>query len=102
MRFMASAPNVQHGHQQAAVASAVPRAGRAGAWSEPAPVTCRCCGGGQLRLLGEHVTETVEVILCNWKVIQYSSALSFAIDLLDKTRGENHDFVHDEPRRGRS
>ena len=38
---------------------------------EPAPTTCRCCGGGRLRKLGEDVTETLEVIPRSWKVIQH-------------------------------
>jgi transposase len=38
---------------------------------EPAPATCLCCGGARLRKLGEDVTETLEVIPRNWKVIQH-------------------------------
>jgi transposase len=38
---------------------------------DPAPATCRSCGGGRLRKLGENVTETLEVIPRSWKVIQY-------------------------------
>lgn len=37
---------------------------------EPAPATCACCGGNRLRKLGEDVTETLEVIPRQWKVIQ--------------------------------
>ena len=37
----------------------------------PAPTTCDCCGGGHLRKLGETVTETLEVIPRQWKVIQH-------------------------------
>ncbi|MBF0375547.1 MAG: IS66 family transposase [Alphaproteobacteria bacterium] len=37
---------------------------------EPAPSTCSCCGGDRLRKLGEDVTETLEVIPRQWKVIQ--------------------------------
>ena len=37
----------------------------------PAPSTCACCGGGRLRKLGETVTETLEVIPRQWKVIQH-------------------------------
>lgn len=37
---------------------------------EPAPATCACCGGDRLRKLGEDVTETLEVIPRQWKVIQ--------------------------------
>ncbi len=36
----------------------------------PAPTTCDCCGGKRLRKLGETVTETLEVIPRQWKVIQ--------------------------------
>lgn len=35
----------------------------------PAPPVCRCCGG-KLHKLGEDVTETLEVIPRQWKVIQ--------------------------------
>jgi len=35
-----------------------------------APKTCACCGGARLRKLGEDVTETLEVIPRQWKVIQ--------------------------------
>jgi transposase len=37
---------------------------------EPSPELCACCGGGRLRKLGEDVTETLEVIPRQWKVIQ--------------------------------
>ncbi len=37
----------------------------------PAPTTCECCGGNRLRKLGETVTETLEVIPRQWKVIQH-------------------------------
>ena len=37
----------------------------------PGPTACPCCGGGQLRKLGETVTETLEVIPRRWKVIQH-------------------------------
>jgi transposase len=37
----------------------------------PAPATCDCCGGTRLRKLGETVTETLEVIPRQWKVIQH-------------------------------
>lgn len=36
-----------------------------------APTTCACCGGTRLRKLGESVTETLEVIPRQWKVIQH-------------------------------
>jgi transposase len=35
------------------------------------PTTCPCCGGDKLRKLGEDVTETLEVIPRQWKVIQH-------------------------------
>ncbi len=38
---------------------------------EPAPTTCACCGGSRLARLGEDVTETLEVIPRQWKVIQH-------------------------------
>jgi transposase len=37
----------------------------------PGPATCLCCGGNRLRKLGETVTETLEVIPRQWKVIQH-------------------------------
>lgn len=37
----------------------------------PAPTTCDCCGGTRLRKLGETITETLEVIPRQWKVIQH-------------------------------
>jgi len=37
----------------------------------PAPTTCDCCGGTRLRKLAETVTETLEVIPRQWKVIQH-------------------------------
>ena len=38
---------------------------------EPGPSTCQCCGSARLRKLGEDVTETLEVIPRQWKVIQH-------------------------------
>ena len=38
---------------------------------EPAPTACPCCGGARLRKLGEDITETIEVIPRQWKVIQH-------------------------------
>jgi len=38
---------------------------------EAAPATCLCCGGARLRKLGEDITETLEVIPRQWKVIQH-------------------------------
>ena len=35
-----------------------------------APTACACCGGSRLSKLGEDVTETLEVIPRQWKVIQ--------------------------------
>jgi transposase len=37
----------------------------------PGPTACRCCGGTRLSKLGEDVTETLEVIPRQWKVIQH-------------------------------
>jgi transposase len=36
----------------------------------PAPVACPCCGSAKLSKLGEDVTETLEVVPRQWKVIQ--------------------------------
>lgn len=36
----------------------------------PAPATCPCCGSDKLCKLGETITETLEVIPRQWKVIQ--------------------------------
>ena len=38
---------------------------------EPAPTACGCCGGTRLAKLGEDITETLEVIPRQWKVIQH-------------------------------
>jgi transposase len=37
----------------------------------PGPTTCSCCGGMRLSKLGEDITETLEVIPRQWKVIQH-------------------------------
>ena len=37
----------------------------------PGPTACACCGGTRLRKLGETVTETLEVIPRQWKVISH-------------------------------
>ena len=37
----------------------------------PAPAVCACCGSTRLSKLGEDVTETLEVIPRQWKVIQH-------------------------------
>src|SRR5271165_4610163 len=37
----------------------------------PGPTFCVCCGGSRLSKLGEDVTETLEVIPRQWKVIQH-------------------------------
>ena len=37
----------------------------------PGTTACPCCGGGRLRKLGETITETLEVIPRQWKVIQH-------------------------------
>src|SRR5437016_12810875 len=38
---------------------------------EPGPTVCRCCGSPRRRKLGEDITETLEVIPRQWKVIQH-------------------------------
>ncbi len=38
---------------------------------EPGPAACQCCGSTRLRKLGEDITETLEVIPRQWKVIQH-------------------------------
>ena len=37
----------------------------------PAPSVCPCCGDSRLRKIGEDVTETLELIPRQWKVIQH-------------------------------
>jgi transposase len=37
----------------------------------PAPAVCPCCGDSRLRKLGEDVTETLELVPRQWKVIQH-------------------------------
>ena len=37
----------------------------------PGPTACLCCGGGRLRKFGESITETLESIPRQWKVIQH-------------------------------
>jgi transposase len=37
----------------------------------PAPSTCPCCGDNRLRKIGEDMTETLELIPRQWKVIQH-------------------------------
>jgi transposase len=37
----------------------------------PIPATCPCCGDSRLRKLGENVTETLEFVPRQWKVIQH-------------------------------
>ena len=36
----------------------------------PSPEACPCCGGADLVKLGEDVTETLEVVPRQWKVVQ--------------------------------
>lgn len=36
----------------------------------PAPATCPCCGSDKLSRLGEDITETLEIIPRQWKVVQ--------------------------------
>jgi transposase len=38
---------------------------------EPAPTACPCCGGTNLRKIGEDVSETLEVVPRQWKVIEH-------------------------------
>jgi transposase len=38
---------------------------------EPGPTVCQCCGSPRLRKLGEDITETLETIPRQWKVIQH-------------------------------
>src|SRR5579864_2851886 len=38
---------------------------------EPGPTACLCCGSSRLRKQGEDITETLEVIPRQWKVIQH-------------------------------
>src|SRR6202049_5188692 len=38
---------------------------------EPGPTACLCCGSSRLRKLGEDITETLEGIPRQWKVIQH-------------------------------
>jgi hypothetical protein len=38
---------------------------------EAGPSVCQCCGSTRLRKLGEDITETLEVIPRQWKVIQH-------------------------------
>jgi transposase len=37
----------------------------------PVPANCPCCGGDRLRKIGEDVTQTLELIPRQWKVIQH-------------------------------
>ena len=37
----------------------------------PVPSVCPCCGDGRLRKIGEDMTETLELIPRQWKVIQH-------------------------------
>jgi transposase len=37
----------------------------------PGPTACACCGGTRLSKLGEAITETLEVVPRQWKVIQH-------------------------------
>jgi len=37
----------------------------------PVPSACPCCGGSTLRKMGEDITETLELIPRQWKVIQH-------------------------------
>lgn len=37
----------------------------------PVPGTCPCCGDNRMRKIGEDVTETLELVPRQWKVIQH-------------------------------
>src|SRR6266545_7800452 len=37
----------------------------------PAPSVCPCCGDSRLRKIGEDVTETLELVPRQWKVVQH-------------------------------
>src|SRR5262245_35164711 len=37
----------------------------------PGPIACACCGSTKLAKLGEDVTETLEVVPRQWKMVQY-------------------------------
>ncbi|WP_247449776.1 IS66 family transposase zinc-finger binding domain-containing protein [Bradyrhizobium sp. 180] len=37
----------------------------------PVPAICPCCGDSRLRKIGEDVTETLELVPRQWKVIQH-------------------------------
>lgn len=37
----------------------------------PVPATCPCCGDSRLRKIGEDMTETLELVPRQWKVIQH-------------------------------
>jgi len=37
----------------------------------PLPTVCPCCGGSTLRKIGEDVTETLELVPRQWKVVQH-------------------------------
>ena len=58
-------------HAQAPGAQALPRASAARAGGRAGADRLPCCGGARLRKLGEDVTETLEVIPRQWKVIQH-------------------------------
>ena len=55
---------------QAACAQAVPGASAARAGRDRGAESCPCCGSAKLSKLGEDITETLEVIPRQWKVIQ--------------------------------
>ena len=66
-RQMATVVRGLHPAQAGARAAAGASAARAG--GDPGPTACPCCGG-KLAKLGETITETLEVIPRQWKVIQ--------------------------------
>ena len=58
---------------------------RASAIVIAAPESCPCCGSAKLSKLGEDITETLEVIPRQWKVIQ---------TVLDPGQGQDGDGAH--------
>jgi len=70
-RAAAKETNGRRLHAQAPCPTAVPAHLPRERIVVPAPTACACCGGTRLRKLGETVTETLEVIPRQWKVIQH-------------------------------
>jgi hypothetical protein len=51
----------------------------------PVPATCPCCGDSRLRKIGEDVTETLELVPRQWKVIQHVREIAPASCILMAT-----------------